>query len=100
MNIFEYDGEEFDKKLDEIFANINKEKLKKELIECGLEITQLTYNIKNETNILEDDLCCAIESQQIELNGKIETITINDNSIIKDEGENEKWMKEELALAA
>ena len=29
MNIFEYDGEEFDKKLDEIFANIDKEELKK-----------------------------------------------------------------------
>ena len=24
MNIFEYDGEEFDKKLDEIFANNNQ----------------------------------------------------------------------------
>lgn len=38
MNIFEYNGEEFDKKLDEIFKNINREQLKKDLIECGLEI--------------------------------------------------------------
>ena len=40
MNIFEYDGEEFDKKLEEIFKDINKDELKKELIECGLEIQE------------------------------------------------------------
>jgi len=38
MNIFKYVGKEFDKKLDEIFANIDKDELKKELIECGLKI--------------------------------------------------------------
>ena len=38
MNIFEYNGKEIDKKLDEIFANISKDELKKELIKCGLEI--------------------------------------------------------------
>ena len=36
MNIFEYDGEEFDKKVDEVFGNINANELKRELIECGL----------------------------------------------------------------
>ena len=36
MNIFEYDGEEFDKKLDEVFNNMDKNTLKKELIKCGL----------------------------------------------------------------
>ena len=36
MNIFEYDGEEFDKKLDEIFNNMDKNTLKKELMKCGL----------------------------------------------------------------
>lgn len=36
MNIFEYDGEEFDEKLNELFKNIDKETLKQELIECGL----------------------------------------------------------------
>ena len=40
MNIFDYKGKEFDKKLDEIFNNIDKEKLKQELIECGLEIKE------------------------------------------------------------
>ena len=38
MNIFEYEGKEFNKKLDEIFKKLDKEKLKKDLIECGLEI--------------------------------------------------------------
>ena len=38
MNIFEYDGEEFDRKLDEIFNKMDSNKLKKELIECGLVI--------------------------------------------------------------
>ena len=38
MNIFKYEGKEFDRKLDEIFKKINKDQLKRELIECGLEI--------------------------------------------------------------
>ena len=36
MNIFEYDGEEFDRKLDEVFNNMDKNTLKKELMKCGL----------------------------------------------------------------
>lgn len=36
MNVFEYDREEFDKKLDEIFNNMDKNTLKKELMKCGL----------------------------------------------------------------
>ena len=36
-NVFEYDGEEFNKKLDEIFSNTDKKELKQILIECGLE---------------------------------------------------------------
>lgn len=40
MNIFDYNEEEFNKKLEEIFKNISSEKLIKELIECGLEIEQ------------------------------------------------------------
>lgn len=32
MNIFEYDGEEFDRKLDEVFNNMDKNTLKKELM--------------------------------------------------------------------
>ena len=38
MNIFDYEGKEFDKKLDEIFKNKSKEELKQELIECGLKV--------------------------------------------------------------
>lgn len=38
MNIFEYNDKEYDKKLEEIFSNIDKEQLKKDLISCGLEI--------------------------------------------------------------
>ncbi len=41
MNIFEYDGEEFDKKLDEIFDKIDSNELKKELLECGLVINNI-----------------------------------------------------------
>lgn len=98
MNIFEYDGEEFDKKLDEIFANIDKEELKKELIECGLEIIQSTYNTQNEIKKIEDNSYCIIESQQLELNETLSTINL-DNNFINEEGEKEKWM-EELVLAA
>jgi hypothetical protein len=98
MNIFEYDGEEFDKKLDEIFANIDKEELKKELIECGLEIIQSTYNTQNEIKKIEDNSYCIIESQQLELNEPLSTINL-DSNFINEEGEKEKWM-EELVLAA
>ncbi len=38
MDIFKLNDEEFDKKLDEIFENIDKEDLFQELIECGLEV--------------------------------------------------------------
>ena len=38
MNIFEYEGEEFDKKIDEIFDKIDSSTLKKDLIECGLVV--------------------------------------------------------------
>lgn len=38
MDIFELNDEEFDKKLDEIFENIDTEELFQELIECGLEV--------------------------------------------------------------
>lgn len=38
MNIFNYQGKEFDKKVDEIFNKIEANKLKEELIECGLEV--------------------------------------------------------------
>lgn len=100
MNIFEYDGDEFDKKLDEIFANIDKEQLKKELIECGLEITQPTYNTQIKVNVIQDNSYCTIESQQIELDEMLSNININiNNNLINQEGEKEKWMRE-LVLAA
>lgn len=38
MDIFDLSIGEFNKKLDEIFANIDKEELFQELIECGLEV--------------------------------------------------------------
>lgn len=98
MNIFEYEGEEFDKKLDEIFANVNKEELKRELIECGLEITQATYNTQNEIKKIDDNSYCTIESQQLDL-GEILQIVNLSNDVINEEGEKEKWMKE-LVLAA
>lgn len=44
MNVFEYDGEEFDKKLDEVFNNMDKNTLKKELIKCGLIIVNREGN--------------------------------------------------------
>lgn len=40
MNIFSYDGEEFDEKLDEIFKDTDRETLKQELIECGLVLKE------------------------------------------------------------
>ena len=44
MNIFEYDGEKFDRKLDEIFNKMDSNKLKKELIECGLIFAETEKN--------------------------------------------------------
>lgn len=38
MNIFSYEGKEFEEKLEELFKNTNKEELKEELIKCGLTI--------------------------------------------------------------
>ncbi len=54
MNIFEYDGEEFDKKLDEIFSNTDKEKLKKELIKCGLEVKERNTIEKTADEMFEE----------------------------------------------
>lgn len=57
MNIFDYEGKEFDKKLDEIFKNKSKEELKQELIECGLEINnsnRLKYLMKKIDKIVEN----------------------------------------------
>lgn len=48
MNIFEYNGEEFNQEIDKIFNNISTNQLKKELIECGLVIKQETYYIHKE----------------------------------------------------
>lgn len=48
MNIFEYKGKEFNQEIDKIFNNINKNQLKKELIECGLVIKQETQPIHKE----------------------------------------------------
>ena len=36
MNIFEYDGEEFDRKLDEVFNNMDKNTLKKRINEMRI----------------------------------------------------------------
>lgn len=97
MNIFEYDGEEFDKKLEELFKNINKKQLKKELIECGLEIKAQVYSVKNEEFLTgENDFKNVEEPLKIE----IEKISIEENKNLINEGKEEKEWKEELALAA
>lgn len=44
MNIFEYEGEEFDKKLDELFSEYTEEKLLKELVNSGLKVNTIDYN--------------------------------------------------------
>lgn len=94
MNIFEYEGKEFDKKLDEIFSNINKEELKKELIECGLVIKQSTYKTQYQNNNLEGNYCQVVKSQKIELDDKLEIINL-------EKGESEEWKGTEyLVLAA
>ena len=42
MNIFSYEGKEFNKKVDEIFNNINPKQLKKDLLECGLIVEKVS----------------------------------------------------------
>lgn len=38
MNIFQFNGNEFDSVLDSLFEDIDKKELLQELIECGLEV--------------------------------------------------------------
>ncbi len=45
MNIFEYDGEEFDKKLNEIFSGYTEKTLMDELINAGLKTDTVDYNL-------------------------------------------------------
>lgn len=97
MNIFEYDGEEFDKRLDELFNSIDKEKLKRELVECGLEIETQVYSAKHQ-DFFEtlDDFENVEEISKIE----IEDSFIEKNKKSINEGKEGKEWKEELALAA
>lgn len=53
-NIFEYDGEEFNKKLDEIFSNTDKKELKQILIECGLEVKERNTIEKTADEMFEE----------------------------------------------
>lgn len=53
-NIFEYDGEEFNKKLDEIFSNTDKKELKQILIECGLETKERNTIEKTADEMFEE----------------------------------------------
>ena len=53
-NIFEYDGEEFNKKLDEIFSNTDKKELKQTLIECGLETKERNTIEKTADEMFEE----------------------------------------------
>ena len=39
MDIFDLPQEQFEKQLDKLFANISKEDLLKELVECGLKLS-------------------------------------------------------------
>lgn len=47
MNIFNYEGEQFDYQLELLFKNIDKLQMKKELIELGLEIDNVNECVKN-----------------------------------------------------
>ena len=97
MNIFEYDGEEFDRKLEELFQNIEKEQLKKELVECGLEIKTQVYCVENEEFFKGlNDFENIVETSKIEIKESL----IEKNKKLVNEGEEEKEWKEELALAA
>ena len=47
MNIFKYNGKDFDEKINEIFDNISNDDLKEELIECSLKIKE-DFNMDKE----------------------------------------------------
>ena len=97
MNIFEYDGEEFDKRLDELFNSIDKEQLKRELVECGLEIETQVYSAKHQDFFEElNDFENVEEISKIE----IEDSFIEKNKKLTNEGKEGKEWKEELASAA
>lgn len=98
MNIFDYEGEEFDKKLEELFQNIDKEQFKKELVECGLEIKTQVYSAEYE-EFLEglNDFENEVESSVIEIE---ESFIEKSKNIINKGKEEKEWKEEKLALAA
>ncbi len=89
MNIFEYEGKEFDKKLDEIFNNISKEELKNELIECGLVINTNNYINTNYCMYIDNANYSKKEKKKIPKTAMAEEyVKINMNS---NEEENVIW---------
>lgn len=65
MNIFSLDEKEFDKKIDEIFDNIDPETLMKDLVSCGLKVEKKEeYSVSN-TYFIEDECNYSIEVTKI-----------------------------------
>lgn len=54
MNIFELNGKEFEKKVDEILNDLDSKKLYEELISCGLEINDAPEYSVNSSYIVEE----------------------------------------------
>ncbi len=98
MNIFKYEGKEFDKKLDELFDNISKEELKSELIECGLVINTNNYTNINYCVYIDNAKYSKKENKKIQKTIMTEEyIKINMNS---NEEENVIWKNSKKLLVA
>lgn len=71
MNIFNLKDDEFERKIDEIFDNIDSKDLLEDLINCGLEIQKIEkYNTK-EIYYIEKQYDYSIEVDRISIWDKL-----------------------------
>lgn len=80
--------------LDKAIKNVDRE-----YEEVQYSSQEEVYNIKNEITNIETNSYIVIESQQIEVSGIVDTISIEENLISEEEGENKIWKEEQVSVA-
>lgn len=97
MNIFKYNGKDFDEKINEIFDNISNDDLKEELISCGLDINSDNYTQRYYPVVDNNEKYSKKEKRKFEK----PDISIEYNIKINyNEGENIIWKNNETLLVA
>lgn len=90
------------KELDKItFDQLDKaiKNADKEYEQMQYDYQEEIYNIQSEITTIETNSYNTIESQQIEVSEISDTISIKENLISEEEGENRIWMKELVLVA-